>query len=97
MRTLSATVPKGLKQNIPLIFRGDVAEFCHAILAKIVRCDASVISLMHLSISFNEFQVLTKSGCLKDLSLSNSDILYPDQSKVPLEDLFEFIPNITSI
>lgn len=47
--------------------------------------------------SFNEFQLLTKSGCVESLILRNSPVLYSDQLKVPLENLLQLIPNASSI
>lgn len=64
-------------------------------LNKIVRCDASEITVSVVRCPFETFKILAKSGNVEYLNWTA--IGFPDGNPTPLEDILALVPNATSI
>ena len=62
---------------------------------KIIRCDASDISTDNLQVSFETFEMFTKSGNVEYLQWYS--VILPDGDEAPLEDILALVPNASSI
>ena len=68
-----------------------------ALMLKIYRCDLIRFNLAFQSLTFNEFQKCTSSGCLESLYLYKTTVKNDDGTMVPIEKLIELLPKLQKI